>query len=114
MPVDLRPRDGQHGPVCRNHGVICGMGRTWPAPKPEPTEQDTLLWDLIWQAREAKGQARPVPTFDWDTAPHIKVPRRELQARHDRHVELLAQAEQANAEKYARLVARHEEQRHAR
>ena len=114
MPVDLSPRDGRDGPVCRNHGIHCGMGRTWPAPEPKPTHQDVLIWELIWAAREAKGQVRPTPEFTWATAPHVKVPRRELEAQRAETRAHLARAQQDNAEKLARIRARHEENRRAR
>ncbi|OKI14240.1 hypothetical protein [Streptomyces sp. CB03911] len=89
------------------------MGRTWPAPQPELTRQDVLIWELVWRAREASGEVRPRSEFTWETAPHVKVPRRELEASLAETRAHLARAQEENAAKLARLRARYEENRRA-
>ncbi|MFJ9376828.1 hypothetical protein [Streptomyces sp. NPDC101455] len=95
------------GPVCRYHGVHCGLGAVWPLDRavadPAGAQMDGLI-DLIHEGRRKAGlPVEPSARELWAVDLHEQVPAAELAERDRELAELLAEAKAANEALEAQL-----------
>jgi hypothetical protein len=83
------PTAAADGPVCRNHGQACAMGRNWPQPY-EHGQEDELI-EFVTDAHRRLGRpTKPTRRERWAIHEHERVPDAELREEEREAAELLA------------------------